>query len=65
MQQQTTCSKKNKQTKKNKMRTYGNFILMNNLHIKNGTTTHKNPKNNNKIRFNLGKPGPFALSMIT
>ena len=33
--------------------------------MKNGTITHKKPKNNNKNLFNFGKPGPLALSMMT
>lgn len=47
------------------MNTYGNFILMNTLHIKKETMMAMNPTLSNKIRLSLGTKGLLVWSRIT
>lgn len=44
--------------------TYGSFILINTLQVKNEISTHTKPMNKRRNRFNLGIPGALDLSRM-
>lgn len=44
--------------------TYGSFILMKTLHVKNDTNTHRNPRKRSRKRLSLDMPAAFDLSRM-